>query len=87
MAKKRYVIPIAARVKGTVQKSWSRTGLAESLKRGLISSYAARRGLRKTSLASREERPYRLVRTRIVLVEDPLLPGLVRGFIPERQPL
>ena len=30
---------------------------------------------------------YRLVRARVVLVEDPLLPDLARGLIPERQPL
>ena len=40
----------------------------------------------KTSIASREERSYRLVGARVVLVEGPLLPGLVRGFISDRQP-
>ena len=63
--------------------SWSRTGSAETSKRRFLSSYVARRCLHKTSLASREERPYRLVRARVVLVEDPSLPGIARGFIPE----
>ena len=40
----------------------------------------------KASLASREERPHRGVRARGVLVEDPVLPGLVWGLVPERQP-
>ena len=62
----------------------------DRLGRGLdqhISSYAARRCLHKTSLASREERSCRLVKARVVLVEHALLPGLVRGLIPERQPV
>ena len=63
--------------------SWVRTGAAEALKRRFLSSHVARRCLHKTSLASREERPYRLVRARVVLVEDPSLPGIARGFIPE----
>ena len=38
-------------------------------------------------LPYREERSYRLMRARVVLVEDTLLPGLVLGLLPERQPL
>ena len=61
-------------------------GFDPGLEVQIISFYVARRCLRKTSVASREERPCRLVRVRVVLVEDPLLPGLVLGLIPERQP-
>ena len=62
---------------------WSRTGSAEALKRRYISSHVASKCLHKTSLSSREGRYFRLGRVRVVPVEDPLLPGIVRGFVPE----
>lgn len=62
-------------------------GLAEALKRRFL-FYVARTCRNQTSLAFRKERTYyRVARVRVFLVEDSLLPGIVRGLFPERQPL
>ena len=54
------------------------------LTRRFLSCYVARRCLHEASLASHEERRYcrLLAGARVVLVEDALLPGSVRGFVP-----
>ena len=62
-----------------LSRSW--TGWTEALNCSFLSSYVAKRCLQKTSVASREERYYRFVRARVVLVEDPLLSGLVQAYL------